>query len=36
MKVATLPMILIAAGASAKTSPPSVTVCPVGCDFPTI
>jgi len=36
MKVATLLMILIAAGAQAKTPPPSVTVCPVGCDFPTI
>jgi pectin methylesterase-like acyl-CoA thioesterase len=36
MKLATLLMTLIAAGASAKTPPPPITVCSVGCDFPTI
>src|SRR5262245_42041666 len=33
MRFATFLMILIAAGASAKTTPPPITVCASGCDF---
>jgi len=36
MRFTTLLIVLIAGAASAKTPPPTFTVCASGCDFPMI